>query len=156
MADDRKILLQTANCIIRTLHRSKMSTVARAWHSRLAIDLYLKCLSVEKLNADSGKERASTAAKPSTCSLVLPTSLDDLDAGPQQELDRAFRENHSAFGFLSFRDALKLPESTFDDLSYRFEPSRDPSEYPVGLLMAWSHFLQQFGTNLQPKDMIRS
>jgi hypothetical protein len=81
--------------------------------------------------------------------------LDNLDSDLQQELDGACRGQLSAFGVLSFRDVLNRCEDAYQGSRYPFEPHSDPSKYPLGLLMACSHFLQQFVAKLQTKDKIR-
>lgn len=120
-----------------------------------AIELYLKCLSAGKVYTKPAGGWATISAKLSMRSHVLTTLLDDIDGDLQHELDSTFRDELSAFGGLSFRDVLSRCEGPFQESRYPFEPESDASKYPLGLLMACSHFLQQFVAKLQTKDKIR-
>ena len=121
----------------------------------VAIELYLKCLSAEKVYNDASRGRANISAKPSLRGRVFATIFDNIDGDLQLELDGTFRKQLSAFGGISFRAALSRCDSAFQESRYPFEPGRDASEYPLGLLMACSHFLKQFVAKLQTKDKIR-
>jgi len=120
----------------------------------MAIELYFKCLSVEKVYSGAGEAWATISAKPSMYTHVLTTLLDNLDGHLRQELERTFLGKHSAFGGLSFRDALSQCEAAFQGSRYPFEPGSDASKFPLGLLMACSHFLQQFVASVRTKDRI--
>jgi hypothetical protein len=107
----------------------------------VAIELYLRCLSAEKVYSDSAGRGPTRSAKPAILrSHVLTTLHDDL----------------STFGGLSFRDALSQFEGAFHESRYPFEPDSDTSKHPLALLMNCSNFLQQFVAHLQTKDKIRS
>jgi hypothetical protein len=119
------------------------------------MELYLKCLAAEKVYTDVGGGWATISAEPSMRSHVLTAILDTLDGDMQRELDRTFQDELSAFGGLSFRDALNQCDGAFQESRYPFEPGSDASKYPLGLLMACSHFLQHFVARLQTKETIR-
>ena len=123
----------------------------------VAIELYLRCLSAEKVYSDSAVRWPTRSGKPAILrSHVLTTLHDGLDSDLQHELDRTFRDELSTFGGLSFRDALSQFEGAFHESRYPFEPDSDTSKHPLGLLMNCSNFLQQFVAQLQTKDKIRS
>ena len=121
----------------------------------VAIELYLKCLSAEKVYADAGRAKATVSARPSISSHALGKLLDNIDNGLQQELDDTFRDQLSSFACLSFRDALSRCEGAFQESHYPFEPNCDILKCPLGLLMACSHFLQQFVAKLLTKENIQ-
>jgi len=72
----------------------------------IAIELYLKCLSAEKVYTDSGEGWSKISAKPAIHCHVLTTLLDEVGGDVERKLD-AFRAGYPAFRDLSFRDALK-------------------------------------------------
>ena len=120
----------------------------------VAIELYLKCLSAEKVY-HAGEGWGNICAKPSMRGHVLTTLFDNIDCDLQQELDSTYGSQLSAFGGLSFRDVLSQCEGALHESCYPFEPASDPAKYPLGLLMACSHSLHQFVAKLKTKDRIR-
>jgi hypothetical protein len=87
----------------------------------VAIELYLKCLSAEKVYTDAGGDWATISSTPSMRGHVLTTLLDNLDSGMEQELDGACQGQLSAFGGLSFRDVLSRCEGAYQEFRYPFE-----------------------------------
>jgi len=86
---------------------------------------------------------------------ALTTLFDSRDSDLQQELDGACRGQLSAFGGLSFRDVLSRCDGAYQESRYPFEPDSDPSQCPLGLLMAYCHFLQQSVGKLETEGKIR-
>jgi hypothetical protein len=123
--------------------------------AKVAIELYLNCLSAEKVYTDACGGLTNISAKPSIRGHLLTTLLDNIDSITRQELDRTFADEFSGCGSFSFRDALRRCEGTFQESRYPFKSSSDASKYPLGILMACSHFLHQFVAKLQTKDEIR-
>jgi hypothetical protein len=121
----------------------------------VAIELYLKSLSAEKVYSDAGGGWANISSKPSMRGHVLTTIFDNIDGDLQAELEGTFGIQLSAFGVISFRDALSRCEGAFQESRYPFEPASHASKYPLGLLMACSDFLRQFVAKLQTVEKIR-
>jgi hypothetical protein len=121
----------------------------------IAIELYLKCLSAEKVYTEAGRGRSKVSAKPAMRCHVLTKLLGKVGGDVEHQLDHAFRAEPSAFHDLSFRDALKRCEGVFEESRYPFEPNGDLSKYPLDLLMACSAFLQQFVAELQAEETIQ-
>jgi len=121
----------------------------------IAIELYLKCLSAEKVYTDAGKGISKVSAAPAMRGHGLTDLLREVGDDVKFELDLAFRPEVSAFGDLSFQDALKKCEGVFKESRYPFEPNSDVSKYPLGLLMACSDFLQQFVAKLPTRETIQ-
>lgn len=121
--------------------------------SAIAIELYLKCLSAEKVYTDTGVDWFDVSAKHAVHNHNLTTLLDTAADDVKHELDRAFRANPVfAFRNLSLRDTLHQIEAVFEKSRYPFEQDNDLSEYSVDVVMACSHFLQQFVTRLPTKE----
>ena len=121
----------------------------------IAIELYLKCLSAEKVYIDAGEGWSKVSATPSMRCHVLTMLLDKVGSDVEHELDHAFATEFSAFRDLSFREALKRCEGVFEESRYPFEPTCNVSKYPLDLLMACSQFLQQFVATLQTRETIQ-
>ena len=122
----------------------------------VAIELYLKCLSAEKVYTEAEGGWSKVSAKPQR-GHGLTMLLDEVEGGLGTELDRAFLGDHSAFGCLSFRTALEQCEGTFERSRYPFETAgrHNLSQCPLDLLMACSHFLQQFVARLDTTETIQ-
>jgi excisionase family DNA binding protein len=120
----------------------------------VAIELYLKCLSAEKVYTDAGGGWSMISAAPPEHTHVLTKLLDKVGGDLQDELDHAWRAEPTS-GALSFRDALRQCEGAFDTSRYPFEPNSDLLKYPLQLLMGCSHFLQQFVAKLQTTETIQ-
>jgi hypothetical protein len=120
----------------------------------IAIELYLKCLSADKIYTEVTSGRSRVSAKPSQACHVLSTLLDKVGGDMERELHQAFRTEVSAFRNISFRDALKECEGVFEKSRYPFEPNNDLTKYRLGLLMACSHFLRQFVAEMQTREII--
>jgi hypothetical protein len=120
----------------------------------IAIELYLKCLSAEKVYTPARGDWSIVSARPEY-GHVLTTLLDKVESNLRDELDRAFQSSPRALGAISFRDALVQCEGAFQTSRYPFEASSDLSNYPLEILMGCSHFLQQFVAKLPTKEMIQ-
>jgi len=120
----------------------------------VAIELYLKCLSAEKVYGELETGWAKVWAKPSRFDHRLIDLLERVDGDLQKELDHSFRAELSAFDGLSFRDALSRFEGAFEDSRYPYEQHRDLPKYPLDLLMAYSKFLGQFVAKLQTREHV--
>ena len=120
----------------------------------VAIELYLKCLSAEKVYTDAPRGWSIVSAARQR-GHSLTTLLDNIDGDLQQELDHAFRAEPPAFAGLSFRDAVNQCEGAFQKSRYPFEGGNDVSKCPLDLLMTCSHFLQQFVAKLHTRETIQ-
>jgi len=120
----------------------------------VAIELYLKCLSAEKVYTDAGRGWSKVSATPQV-GHDLTRLPDKVEADLRDEIDRAFSAEFPAFGGLSFRAALERCEGTFEISRYPFEPDHDLSKRPMALLMECSHFLQQFVSKLHTRETIQ-
>jgi hypothetical protein len=118
----------------------------------IAIELYLKCLSAEKVYTENGGGWSKVSAIPATRCHVLTTLLGKVGGDVEHELDYGFRAELSGFRDISFRDALKQCEGAFEESRYPFEPNCDLSKYPLDLLMACSDFLQQFVAKFKTRE----
>jgi hypothetical protein len=119
----------------------------------VAIKLYLKCLSAEKVYADGGGCWRRVSAKPER-GHGLTTLLGEVEGDLRDELDRAF-QIELAFVGLSFRSALEQCEGAFETSRYSFEQGHDPSKIPSTLLMNVSRFLQQFLSKSRRRETIQ-
>jgi hypothetical protein len=120
----------------------------------VAIELYLKCLSAEKVYSDGGRGWSIISASPQF-GHGLTTLLDKVEVDLRDELDRAFSAESAASMGLSFRAALEQCEGTFEASRYPFEPQHDLSKCPLALLMGCSRFLQQFVAKLRTRQTIQ-
>jgi len=121
----------------------------------IAIELYLKCLSAEKVHTDAGGGWYKVSAIAAEHGHDLTKLLNKVGSDLEHDLDRQFRAEYTAFHDLSFRDALKRCEGVFEKSRYPFEPNGDLSKYPLDILMACSDFLQQFVSKLQTRETIQ-
>jgi hypothetical protein len=119
----------------------------------VAIELYLKCLSAEKVYADVGVGWARASAGPER-GHDLTALLGEVEGDLRDELHRAF-QIELAFVGLSFRSALEQCEGAFEASRYPFEQGHDPSNVPVELLMNVSRFLQRFVSKLHRGETIQ-
>jgi hypothetical protein len=119
----------------------------------IATELYLKCLSAEKVHTAAGGGWSKVSAKP-IHGHELTELLDKVRDDVKHDLDSAFRAEPSSFRNLSFRDALKQCEGMFEESRYPFEPNGNLSKYPLDILMACSNFLQQFVAKLRTRETI--
>lgn len=120
----------------------------------VAIELYLKCLSAEKVYADVGGGWSIVSATPQH-GHHLATLLDKVEADLRTELDRAYLTEFPTSGDLSFRAALTECEGMFKISRYPFEPGDDLSQCRLELLMGCSYFLRQFVSTLRPRETIQ-
>lgn len=90
----------------------------------VAIELYLKCLSAEKVWTDAGRGWSKVSAKPEF-GHGLVELLDKVADDLRKELDRAFQSEVTALGGPSFRAALQDCEGVFQASRYPFEQGRD-------------------------------
>ena len=120
----------------------------------VAIELYLKCLSAERVYESIGGGVSTVSAAPAEQSHRLKKHLDN--AGPDlgKDLDRAFRAQSVQYCNLPFRDALILCEGAFEASRYPFEAKHDIRKYSLELINSCSQFLGEFVTKLEPKVRI--
>jgi len=117
----------------------------------VAIELYLKCLSAEKVYVDAGLGWSRVSATPEF-GHGLATLLDKVKVDLRDELDRAFLAELPSLGRLSFQAALEQCEGAFETSRYPFEPNHALSKCPLLLLMGCSYFLQQFVAKLRTRE----
>jgi hypothetical protein len=100
----------------------------------VAIELYLKCLSAERVYAYESGGEATISAAPTERSHQLRKLLDK--AGPDlgKDLDRAFRAQSAQYCNLAFPDALTKCEGAFEASRFPFEAKHDISKYSLELV----------------------
>ena len=121
----------------------------------VAIELYLKCLSAERVYESIGGGVSTVSAAPAEQSHRLKKHLDN--AGPDlgKDLDRAFRAQSVQYCNLPFRDALILCEGAFEASRYPFEVKHDIRKYSLKLMNSCSQFLGEFVAKLVPAVRFR-
>lgn len=125
----------------------------------VAIELYLKCLSAEKLHVPTGD--ASGCVKVHAAPVLAGRKGHELtalfDAIPDEvrgNLERAFGKFQSATGD-GCRDMLARCEGAFSASRYPFEAGSDPSSFDLSTLMRLSGFLREFVAGLEPRETIQ-
>jgi hypothetical protein len=122
----------------------------------VAIELYLKSLSAERVYESIGGGVSTVSAAPAEQSHRLTKHLDNAGPGLGKDLDRAFRAAHSVqYCNLAFRDALIQCEGAFKASRYPFEAKHDIRKYSLDLINSCSQFLGEFVAKLVPAVRFR-
>ena len=121
----------------------------------IAIELYLKYLSAQKVYIGAEGGWSAVSARSTKRGHILISLLDQIGIELQDRLTCAFQAQSPDFGDLSLRDTLSRCEGAFEKSRYPFEATSDASTFQLGLLMACSHFLQQFVGKLPTNETIR-
>lgn len=121
----------------------------------MAIELYLKCLSAERVYSpvDGFSGLSTVSASPLKRGHKLVKLFDAIPADVRKAADKAFRDR-SETGSPSLRDRLNGIDGAFADSRYPFEKEADVSKYPLKHLMQISASLSEFVAGLPPKEWI--
>jgi hypothetical protein len=125
----------------------------------VAIELYLKCLSAEKLHVPTGDVSGCVTvhAAPVLAGRKgheLAALFDEVPDEVRDDLERAFRKFNSATGD-SCRDMLAQCEGAFAASRYPFEAGSHLSSFDLSTLMRLSEFLHKFVAGLEPRETIQ-
>lgn len=123
--------------------------------STVAIELYLKCLSAEKVHVplDNGSAGCTVHSEPAW-GHVLTELFDKIPDDVRSDLATTFVENHPTASH-DLRETLASIEGAFMTTRYPFEAGANLPVVDFRGLMSLSRFLHKFVADLKPRETIQ-